>query len=107
MATNVTVLGANGAVVTIPMASATNAAAAQAALNQISQMVAASQLTQTNFTSLPLPGGGPSGVVIGGATNLGTLPANYLSAVSNATGAVTLVGNQAANATIVSGHARP
>src|SRR5262249_13788162 len=99
----VTVTGANGAIVTIPMASATNAAAAQAALNQISQMVAASQLTQVNFSSLPLPGGGPSGVVTGGAANLGTLPAHYLSAVSNASGAVTVVGNQNANDTIVSG----
>lgn len=96
MATNVTVLGAAGATVTIPFTSATNAAAAQNALNTISDLVRSSVLTQYQY---PGSGAVPSptllgGVVVSGSTpvNLGQLPGGTYSLVSDSTASTTVVG---------------
>jgi hypothetical protein len=96
MAINVTVLGASGATVTIPFTSATNAAAAQNALNTISDLVRSSVLTQYQY---PGSGAVPSptllgGVVVSGSDNvdLGLLPGGTYSLVSDSTGTTTAVG---------------
>lgn len=89
MATNVTVLGASGATVTIPFTSAANAAAAQAALGTISDLVTKSVLTQFQY---PGSGAVPAPTLIGGvvvsgntAVNLGAVPGGVYSVVSDAT----------------------
>lgn len=86
---NVTVLGAAGATVTIPFTSAANAAAAQTALNTISDLVRTSTLTQYQYPgtgSVPAPTLFGGVVVSGNApVNLGLLPGGEYSLVNNAT----------------------
>jgi hypothetical protein len=105
MATNVTVLGAAGATVTIPFTSAANAAAAQNALSTISDLVSKSVLTQVNYSSGPVAA--PTlmgGVVVSGnaPVNLGMLPGGVYSVVNTATN-----GSAGAPGTTVVGATNP
>jgi hypothetical protein len=95
MATNVTVLGASGSTVTIPFTSAANAAAAQTALNTISDLVRSSALTQYQY---PGSGAVPAPSLIGGVVvsgnalaDLGLLPAGEYSVVNNADNGIATV----------------
>lgn len=89
MAFDVTVLGASKTTVTIPFNSSTNAAAAQNALNTISNMVTAGTLSQFNYPgtgSVPAPAPSISGGVVisgSGAVDLGILPSGIVSVVDN------------------------
>jgi serralysin len=111
MATNVTVLGVAGAVVSVPFSSAANAAAAQTAANVISQYVTAGTLTQTNYVSGTTVPAAPSlfgGVVISvpGGTGSSTLnlPQNYLALTDTSAGQASVQSASGTpNATVIAG----
>lgn len=104
---DVTVIGAGGTTVTIQMTSALNAAVAQTAMWNVSNLAAAPGLPppnpnpngvgilqQQDFTGAPPPPPGNllGGVVVQTAGDVGALTANYVSAVVAATGNSTIVG---------------
>lgn len=106
MTTDVTVLGADGATVTIPMASGAAAQAAQAALGVISTMVQQGDLTQYNYPNSP-PEAVSVGVVVTvpGLDDLGLLPSNDLDVVVNNPGNTTgFISGTAPNPTVVGGY---
>jgi len=107
MAIDVTVLGASGTTVTIPFTSATNAAAAQAALFTISEQVTGGTLTQVNYTgnsTIP-PVSTPQGGVLADSSVTGLGPFGigppYVSAVNGGAGVQSILVNFSSNGAIV------
>jgi hypothetical protein len=93
MAIDVTVLGASGTTVTIPFTSVTNAAAAQAALGGISNLITAGVLEQVNYTgggtlpaiSPPATEGGVLALSASSIPSVFGLSGNYTTAVAGGT----------------------
>jgi hypothetical protein len=82
-----TVLGAGGSTVTIPFATATNAAAAQIALDSISDAVRAGTLAQLNFDGPPWPAAATPQIGLV-ELNSSTVPLPGLALGNNAVSAV-------------------
>lgn len=107
MAIDVTVLGVAGTTVTIPFTSATNAAAAQAALAGISNLVTGGVLTQVNYTggaTVPSVSTAEGGVIatssISGLSPF-SIGGQYVSAVQGSAGDQSIIVNFGANNAIV------
>lgn len=105
-----TVLGAGGTTVTIPFTTAANAAAAQVALNGISNAVLAEALTQVDYTgSLVFPGVNTPriGLVVLGTSSVPLAPFalgnNIVSAVLNGAAQQVVTTGIAGNSTVVAG----